>query len=66
MVKRLSRKELYDLVWSEPMRILSARFGISDVAAKEDLCASRDSDTRPRLLGKKRSRKECASSDSVA
>jgi hypothetical protein len=35
MVKRLSRKELYNLVWSEPMRILSARFGISDVALKK-------------------------------
>jgi hypothetical protein len=35
MVKRLSRKELYELVWSEPMKILSARFGISDVALKK-------------------------------
>jgi hypothetical protein len=35
MVKRLSRKELYELVWSEPMKTLSARFGISDVALKK-------------------------------
>jgi hypothetical protein len=32
MAERLSRKMLYDLVWSEPMKNLSARFGISDVA----------------------------------
>jgi hypothetical protein len=35
MAKRLSRKELYELVWSEPMRILAPRFGISDVALKK-------------------------------
>jgi len=27
----LSRKELYDLVWSEPMMRLARRYGISDV-----------------------------------
>lgn len=32
MTQRLSRQELYDLVWSEPMRTLAKRFGISDVA----------------------------------
>ena len=35
MSERLSRKELYDLVWSEPLMTLSARFGISDVAVKK-------------------------------
>ncbi len=35
MTERLSRKVLYDLVWSEPMKTLSARFGISDVALKK-------------------------------
>jgi hypothetical protein len=35
MAERLSRKTLYDLVWSEPMKNLSARFGISDVALKK-------------------------------
>jgi hypothetical protein len=35
MVQRLSRKELYELVWSEPMKTLSGRFGISDVALKK-------------------------------
>jgi hypothetical protein len=33
--ERLSRKALYDLVWSEPLRTLSARFAISDVALKK-------------------------------
>src|SRR5580700_2664247 len=35
MAEQLSRKKLYDLVWAEPMRNLSARFGISDVALKK-------------------------------
>src|SRR5262249_54845582 len=35
MVQRLTRKELYELVWSEPMKIVSVRFGISDVALKK-------------------------------
>jgi hypothetical protein len=35
MAERLTRKALYDLVWSEPMMTLSARFGISDVALKK-------------------------------
>ena len=35
MAKRLSRKELYELVWSEPMKILAPRFGISDVALRK-------------------------------
>ena len=28
----LTREKLYELVWSEPLRALSKRFGISDVA----------------------------------
>jgi hypothetical protein len=35
MAKQLSRAELYALVWSEPMKSLAARFGISDVALKK-------------------------------
>jgi hypothetical protein len=35
MAKRLSRKQLYELVWSEPIKILAPRFGISDVALKK-------------------------------
>ena len=35
MVQRLSRKELYELVWSNPMKVLCLRFGISDVALKK-------------------------------
>lgn len=33
--KRFSRRDLYDLVWSEPMKTLAGRFGISDVALKK-------------------------------
>jgi hypothetical protein len=40
MSERLSRKELYDLVWSEPMKKLSIRFGISDVALKKTCARS--------------------------
>lgn len=32
MGQKFTRRELYDLVWSEPMRTLATRFGISDVA----------------------------------
>lgn len=32
MSTRLTRAELYQLVWSEPLCKLSKRFGISDVA----------------------------------
>jgi hypothetical protein len=35
MAEQLSRKTLYDLVWSEPMKNLATRFGISDVALKK-------------------------------
>src|SRR3984885_2440146 len=35
MAEQLSRTKLYDLVLSEPMWNLSARFGISDVALKK-------------------------------
>ncbi|MFS8051606.1 hypothetical protein QD357_02150 [Rhizobium sp. BR 317] len=35
MTERLSREELYNLVWSEPMKTLCGRFKISDVALKK-------------------------------
>ncbi len=35
MAERLSRKALYDLVWSEAMKNLATRFGVSDVALKK-------------------------------
>lgn len=35
MIQRLSREELYELVWAEPMKNLAVRFGISDVALKK-------------------------------
>jgi hypothetical protein len=31
-IHRLSRQELYKAVWSEPMRVLAPRLGVSDVA----------------------------------
>lgn len=33
--KRLSRQEIYDLVWSEPIKTIASRFGISDVAFRK-------------------------------
>lgn len=47
MAERLSREALYDLVWSEPVKTLSARFGISDVALKKT-CAKADIPTPDR------------------
>lgn len=35
MAERLTRKALYDLVWSEPMLTFSARFHISNVALEK-------------------------------
>jgi hypothetical protein len=35
MTELLTRNALYDLVWSEPMKTISERFGISDVALKK-------------------------------
>jgi hypothetical protein len=32
MVHQIPREELYRLVWSEPIKQLAPRFGISDVA----------------------------------
>lgn len=40
MAERLSRKELYDLVWSEPLKTLCSQFGISDVALKKTCARS--------------------------
>lgn len=35
MAEWLSRRALYDLVWSEPLRVICERFGISDVALRK-------------------------------
>lgn len=32
---QLTRRELYDLVWSEPMRTIAARYGLSDVGLRK-------------------------------
>lgn len=38
---KLSREELYELVWKEPLRTLAKRFGLSDVGLKK-LCRRND------------------------
>lgn len=35
MTKTVSRSELYDLVWSEPLREVAKQFEVSDVALKK-------------------------------
>jgi|SRR5271165_3136208 len=58
MTERLSRKMLYDLVWSEPLKNLSARFGISDVGLKKT-CERAEIPTPDRgYWAKKEARKE--------
>ena len=47
MAERLTRQDLYDLVWSRPMSKLADRFGISDVALKKK-CARADIPTPDR------------------
>jgi hypothetical protein len=53
VAERLSRKKLYDLVWSEPIKTLSARFGISDVSLKKT-CARAEIPTPDRGYWAKR------------
>lgn len=43
---KLTRKELYDLVWSEPMRTLAKRFGLSDNGLRKH-CKSMNIPTPP-------------------
>jgi hypothetical protein len=43
----MKRRELYDLVWSESMKTLAARYGISDVALAKT-CRHHDIPTPPR------------------
>lgn len=43
----LSREELYELVWSEPMTTLAKRFGLSDNGLRKR-CKSMDVPTPPR------------------
>ena len=38
---RLTRKELFDKVWSQPVQTLSKEYGISDVGLKK-ICKRRD------------------------
>ena len=44
----VSRQELFNLVWSEPMRDVAARFKFSDVALSKPACVSNPSGHRPR------------------
>lgn len=46
MGQTYARKELYDLVWSEPLRTLCARFEVSDVSLKK-ACKRADIPTPP-------------------
>ena len=41
MAERLTRSELYHLVWGEPMTTVAKRFGISDVALKKHCAKAR-------------------------
>jgi len=52
-VHRISRKDLYELIWSEPMTTLAQRFGISDVGLAK-VCRRSDIPAPPRgFLGRK-------------
>lgn len=44
---RIRRRELYDMVWHEPMKSLSARFGISDVGLRK-ICVRAEIPIPPR------------------
>ena len=51
---RLSREELYDLVWQAPMTRLASQFGLSDVGLKK-VCRKHDIPTPPQGYWSKRS-----------
>jgi len=57
VAKRLSRKELYELVWSEPMKILAPRFGVSDVALRKACARAEIPTPGPGHWAKKAARK---------
>jgi hypothetical protein len=57
----LSREDLYELVWSKPMRELAKDFNISDVALAKRCRGLGIPVTRPRLLGAARRRPGAAS-----
>jgi hypothetical protein len=46
-VHRISRKELYELIWSEPITTLARQFGISDVGLAK-VCRRSDIPAPPR------------------
>ena len=58
MTHRLSRGELYDLVWSQPMQRLAKQFGISDVALAKTCRRAENSSSQASLLGQIASRQE--------
>ena len=47
---KLTRKELYDFVWSEPVTKIGARFGVSDVAISK-ICKKLNVARPPRGYG---------------
>ena len=58
MAKQVSRAELYALVWSEPMKSVATRFGISDVALKKT-CARAEIPTPDRGYWAKKEAGKC-------
>jgi hypothetical protein len=44
----LTRKELYELIWSKPMTTVAKDFGVSDVWISK-ICKEDDTNTRPKL-----------------
>jgi hypothetical protein len=47
MAETLTREQLYELVWTQPLKVLSTRFGVSDVTVKK-CCAKSDIPTPDR------------------
>jgi len=61
MQQRVTRQELHDLAWSEPMRTLAKRFGISDVAPAKT-CRQMHVPTPPRAIRSHLARALCCGS----
>jgi len=50
MKRQFSRQQLYELVWSQPMRTVAATMGISDVALAK-MCRKANIPVPPRRFG---------------
>jgi hypothetical protein len=52
VIHRFTRQRLYDLVWSEPMKLLASRFGIYQMSRSQRGAGKRISRYQPADIGR--------------